>query len=44
MKELKDILTFQNIEFDVDSIIMNIVMAAAFVWLIYTIQHLPTFG
>ncbi len=44
MKELRDILTFQNVEFDIDTVIMNIVMASAFVWLVYTLQHIPTFG
>lgn len=42
MKELKEILELQKI--DIDTIIMNIVMASAFVWMVYTLQHLPSFG
>lgn len=44
MKELKDILTFQKFELDIDKVLINIIMAMIFVWLVYTIQHIPIFG
>ena len=42
MKEIRDILTFAEI--DIDKALINFTMAVTFVWLVYTISHLPCFG
>ena len=44
MKELRNILTFDFFETNIDKILINIVMATIFVWLVYTIQNIPCFG
>ena len=44
MKEIRDILTFEKFELDIDKALINIIMATVFVWLVYTIQHIPCFG
>lgn len=44
MEELRDILSFRGFKIDIDTTLINIIMATVFVWLVYTIQNIPVFG